>query len=128
MGVGLPALATHFWGEEKTGSAHDTRRWCIENTPTTPSPCRRITSNTWEFWVQLDFNFVCLFFAGSRADVFVFPATGPIIRAEVGEQIVITFKNKASRPYSITAHGVKASGAHIPNRPGETMEAAGRLF
>ncbi|XP_003978693.3 LOW QUALITY PROTEIN: hephaestin-like protein 1 [Takifugu rubripes] len=47
---------------------------------------------------------------------------GPIIRAEVGEQIVITFKNKASRPYSITAHGVKASGAHVPNRPGKIIE------
>lgn len=46
------------------------------------------------------------------------PSAGPIIRAEVGEQIVITFKNKASRPYSISAHGVKASGAHIPVRPG----------
>lgn len=44
---------------------------------------------------------------------------GPIIKAEVGEQIVITFKNKASRPYSITAHGIKASGAHIPVQPGE---------
>ncbi|XP_038564951.1 ferroxidase HEPHL1 [Micropterus salmoides] len=47
---------------------------------------------------------------------------GPIIKAEVGEQIVITFKNKASRPYSITAHGVKASGAHIPVKPGHIIE------
>ncbi|XP_068571995.1 ferroxidase HEPHL1 [Cebidichthys violaceus] len=47
---------------------------------------------------------------------------GPIIKAEVGEQIVITFKNKASRPYSISAHGVKASGAHIPVKPGHIIE------
>ncbi|XP_047462058.1 ferroxidase HEPHL1 [Mugil cephalus] len=47
---------------------------------------------------------------------------GPIIKAEVGEQIVITFKNKASRNYSITAHGVKASGSHIPLKPGFIME------
>lgn len=47
---------------------------------------------------------------------------GPIIKAEVGEQIEITFKNKASRPYSITAHGVKASGAHIPVSPGHILE------
>ncbi|XP_074467992.1 ferroxidase HEPHL1 isoform X2 [Sebastes fasciatus] len=47
---------------------------------------------------------------------------GPIIKAEVGEQIVITFKNKATRPYSISAHGVKASGAHIPVKPGHIME------
>ncbi|KAM9846219.1 ferroxidase HEPHL1 [Aulostomus maculatus] len=47
---------------------------------------------------------------------------GPIIRAEVGEQIVITFKNKASQPYSISAHGVKASGAHVPVQPGYMIE------
>nr|XP_020454110.1 hephaestin-like protein 1 isoform X2 [Monopterus albus] len=47
---------------------------------------------------------------------------GPIIKAEVGEQIVITFKNKASRPYSITAHGVRASGAHVPVSPGHILE------
>ncbi|XP_068600136.1 ferroxidase HEPHL1-like [Brachionichthys hirsutus] len=47
---------------------------------------------------------------------------GPIIKAEVGEQIVITFKNKASRPYSISAHGVKASGAHVPVKPGSIIE------
>ncbi|KAK5858516.1 hypothetical protein PBY51_002649 [Eleginops maclovinus] len=47
---------------------------------------------------------------------------GPIIKAEVGELIVITFKNKASRPYSISAHGVKASGAHIPVKPGNILE------
>uniref|UniRef100_A0A8C2XND3 ferroxidase n=1 Tax=Cyclopterus lumpus TaxID=8103 RepID=A0A8C2XND3_CYCLU len=47
---------------------------------------------------------------------------GPIIKAETGEQIVITFKNKASRPYSISPHGVKASGAHIPVKPGNIIE------
>uniref|UniRef100_A0A7N6BX88 ferroxidase n=1 Tax=Anabas testudineus TaxID=64144 RepID=A0A7N6BX88_ANATE len=47
---------------------------------------------------------------------------GPIIKAEVGEQILITFKNKASRPYSITAHGVRASGAHVPVKPGHILE------
>ncbi|CAG5873623.1 unnamed protein product [Menidia menidia] len=47
---------------------------------------------------------------------------GPIIKGEVGEQIVITFKNKASRPYSISPHGVKASGAHTPVAPGHIIE------
>lgn len=55
-----------------------------------------------------------------KTQVFFSPA-GPIIKAEVGEQIVITFKNKATRPYSISAHGVKASGAHIPVKPGENQ-------
>ncbi|XP_072263991.1 ceruloplasmin-like [Pyxicephalus adspersus] len=32
---------------------------------------------------------------------------GPLIVANVGEQIKIVFKNKASRPYSISAHGIK---------------------
>ncbi|KAM3869287.1 ferroxidase HEPHL1-like [Diretmus argenteus] len=47
---------------------------------------------------------------------------GPIIRAEVGEQILITFKNKASRPYSIHAHGVKAGGVRTPVQPGFMTE------
>ncbi|XP_056254111.1 ferroxidase HEPHL1 isoform X1 [Seriola aureovittata] len=47
---------------------------------------------------------------------------GPIIKAEVGEQIVITFKNKASRPYSISAHGVRASGSHVHVKPGHILE------
>ncbi|XP_024118878.1 ferroxidase HEPHL1 [Oryzias melastigma] len=46
---------------------------------------------------------------------------GPIIRGEVGEQILITFKNKASRPYSITAHGVRARGSHLPVSPGHIL-------
>ncbi|KAK1800490.1 hypothetical protein P4O66_005709, partial [Electrophorus voltai] len=33
---------------------------------------------------------------------------GPIIRAEVGDILQITFLNKASRPYSIQPHGVQA--------------------
>ena len=31
---------------------------------------------------------------------------GPIIRAEVGDTIKVTFRNNASRPYSMTSHGV----------------------
>lgn len=49
---------------------------------------------------------------------------GPIIKAEVGEQIVITFKNKANRTYSINAHGVTAGSAHIPAQPGQIIELA----
>ncbi|XP_034539614.1 ferroxidase HEPHL1 isoform X2 [Notolabrus celidotus] len=47
---------------------------------------------------------------------------GPIIKAEVGEQILIMFKNKASRPYSISAHGVQSSGTHVPVKPGFLVE------
>uniref|UniRef100_A0A087YJH5 ferroxidase n=1 Tax=Poecilia formosa TaxID=48698 RepID=A0A087YJH5_POEFO len=47
---------------------------------------------------------------------------GPIIHGEVGEQILIVFKNKASRPYSITPHGVKASGSHTAVQPGHIVE------
>ncbi|XP_040205015.1 ceruloplasmin isoform X1 [Rana temporaria] len=32
---------------------------------------------------------------------------GPLIQAKVGDEIKIIFKNKASRPYSINAHGIK---------------------
>lgn len=34
------------------------------------------------------------------------PLLGPIIIAQVGDVIKVTFKNKASHPYSIQAHGV----------------------
>ncbi|XP_051718057.1 ferroxidase HEPHL1-like isoform X1 [Ctenopharyngodon idella] len=37
---------------------------------------------------------------------------GPILRAEVGERIQVVFKNKASIPYSVHAHGVKTSEPH----------------
>ncbi|KAJ8280402.1 hypothetical protein GJAV_G00054140 [Gymnothorax javanicus] len=43
---------------------------------------------------------------------------GPIIRAEIGESILINFKNKASRPYNMHAHGVKRRGSPGPIQPG----------
>uniref|UniRef100_A0A8C7JNY9 ferroxidase n=1 Tax=Oncorhynchus kisutch TaxID=8019 RepID=A0A8C7JNY9_ONCKI len=45
---------------------------------------------------------------------------GPIIRVEVGEEVLITFKNRASRPYSIHAHGVVTTDTHTPVQPGKT--------
>ncbi|NP_001178922.2 ferroxidase HEPHL1 [Rattus norvegicus] len=49
---------------------------------------------------------------------------GPMIHAEVGDSILIIFKNKASRPYSITAQGVEDSDSgkflDVPvTKPGE---------
>ncbi|XP_039770951.1 ferroxidase HEPHL1 [Ornithorhynchus anatinus] len=49
---------------------------------------------------------------------------GPMIRAEVGDSVLIVFKNKAKRPYSIAAHGVEdmdgGKRLEVPNtRPGE---------
>ncbi|KAF7691727.1 ferroxidase HEPHL1-like [Silurus meridionalis] len=47
---------------------------------------------------------------------------GPILRVEVGEKVQVVFKNKAERPYSIHAHGVKASEQHLsPVSPGNVM-------
>lgn len=31
---------------------------------------------------------------------------GPVIKAEVGERIRVTFRNNASRPFSVQPHGV----------------------
>ncbi|XP_041120350.1 ceruloplasmin-like [Polyodon spathula] len=46
---------------------------------------------------------------------------GPIIHANVGDKVKIVFKNTASRPYSIHAHGVKTDSPNIHNtEPGET--------
>uniref|UniRef100_A0A663ENS5 ferroxidase n=1 Tax=Aquila chrysaetos chrysaetos TaxID=223781 RepID=A0A663ENS5_AQUCH len=35
---------------------------------------------------------------------------GPLLHAEVGDSVLIIFKNKASRPYSISAHGIEEVG------------------
>ncbi|KAJ0004534.1 hypothetical protein NQD34_010748 [Periophthalmus magnuspinnatus] len=47
---------------------------------------------------------------------------GPIIKAEVGEQIIVTFKNKATRPYSLTAQGIRSSGSHVHVQPGYVLQ------
>ncbi|KAM6985179.1 hephaestin [Aplochiton taeniatus] len=47
---------------------------------------------------------------------------GPLIRVEVGEQILITFRNKASRPYSMWPHGVVSSDTHTHVKPGYMTE------
>ncbi|KAI7800963.1 hephaestin-like protein 1a [Triplophysa rosa] len=47
---------------------------------------------------------------------------GPILRAEVGEKIQVVFKNKANKPYSLHAHGVKTSEAHKHHvQPGDVI-------
>lgn len=43
---------------------------------------------------------------------------GPIIRAEVGQVLLITFMNKASHSYSIQAHGVRTSSKPEAVMPG----------
>ncbi|PKU34260.1 hephaestin-like protein 1 [Limosa lapponica baueri] len=35
---------------------------------------------------------------------------GPLLHAEIGDSVLIVFKNKASRPYSISAHGIEEVG------------------
>ncbi|NWT65337.1 HPHL1 protein, partial [Prunella himalayana] len=39
-----------------------------------------------------------------------FIGTRPLLHAEVGDSVLIVFKNKASRPYSISAHGIEEAG------------------
>ncbi|NXI20465.1 HPHL1 protein, partial [Irena cyanogastra] len=34
-------------------------------------------------------------------------SAGPLLHAEVGDSVLIVFKNKASRPYSVSAHGIE---------------------
>lgn len=47
--------------------------------------------------------------------------SGPLLRGEVGDILTVVFKNKASRPYSIHAHGVLESSTGWPQaaEPGE---------
>ncbi|NXF50177.1 HPHL1 protein, partial [Oceanites oceanicus] len=44
------------------------------------------------------------------ASIFCFHL-GPLLHAEVGDSVLIVFKNKASRPYSISAHGIEEVAA-----------------
>ncbi|XP_047443228.1 ceruloplasmin [Mugil cephalus] len=46
---------------------------------------------------------------------------GPMIHADVGDKVNIVFKNMASRPYSIHAHGVKTETPEVhKTEPGQT--------
>ncbi|KAJ8347828.1 hypothetical protein SKAU_G00264170 [Synaphobranchus kaupii] len=48
---------------------------------------------------------------------------GPIIRAEVGEQVLVNFKNMATLPFSMHAHGVKTpAGQLMAVQPGGTKQ------
>uniref|UniRef100_A0A673KH19 ferroxidase n=1 Tax=Sinocyclocheilus rhinocerous TaxID=307959 RepID=A0A673KH19_9TELE len=47
---------------------------------------------------------------------------GPIIQAEVGQVLLITFMNKASHPYSIQAHGVRTSSKPEAVMPGNMTQ------
>lgn len=46
---------------------------------------------------------------------------GPLIKGEVGDILTVVFKNNASRPYSVHAHGVLESttGWPLAAEPGE---------
>lgn len=46
---------------------------------------------------------------------------GPLLIARTHEKVKIVFKNMASRPYSIYAHGVKTDGPVVQTEPGQTQ-------
>ncbi|XP_068956504.1 hephaestin isoform X2 [Petaurus breviceps papuanus] len=48
---------------------------------------------------------------------------GPLIRGEIGDILTVVFKNNASRPYSLHAHGVleQGMGSVQPAEPGEVI-------
>lgn len=51
--------------------------------------------------------------------IFLSLHSGPQIHADVGDKVKIVFKNMATRPYSIHAHGVKTeSSTVVPTLPG----------
>lgn len=57
--------------------------------------------------------------------MYTFP--GPVIKAEVGERIRVTFQNKASRPFSIQAHGVSYSRSQAGTRYGSAPTGEPRV-
>ncbi|XP_078520192.1 coagulation factor VIII [Lissotriton helveticus] len=80
----------------------------------------------------------------SQSKVSETPGTGllgPVLRAEVGDQFKIVFKNRASRPYNIYPHGLASVGAfnpkaaskahtdvkHLPIHPEETFSYSWRV-
>lgn len=66
------------------------------------------------------FSFLFILFLVTHFPHWCFP--GPVIRAEVGDTILVTFANKADKVYSILPHGVfydKASDA-APNIDGKS--------
>lgn len=54
---------------------------------------------------------------------------GPLLHAEVGDSVLIVFKNKASRPYSVSAHGVEEVGCEEqPETPITLPGKAAHIF
>lgn len=51
---------------------------------------------------------------------------GPLLRGEVGDILTVVFKNNASRPYSVHAHGVveSSTGWPLAADPGELKHLA----
>uniref|UniRef100_A0A8B9FCP7 Ceruloplasmin n=1 Tax=Amazona collaria TaxID=241587 RepID=A0A8B9FCP7_9PSIT len=53
---------------------------------------------------------------------------GPLLMSNIGDKIIIVFKNLASRPYSIHAHGVKTDSSVVAvTNPGETKRYAWKI-
>lgn len=51
------------------------------------------------------------------------PHAGPMIHASVGDKVKVVFKNMASRPYSIHAHGVKTETPDVYHtKPGKERQ------
>lgn len=57
---------------------------------------------------------------------------GPMILANVGDKVTMVFKNMASRPYSIHAHGVKTNNPEVhltqPGKDRQTIRLCFILF
>lgn len=53
---------------------------------------------------------------------------GPLLHAEVGDSVLVVFKNKASRPYSITAHGIEEVGCEEQPETPITLPGKAALF
>lgn len=57
--------------------------------------------------------------------MYTFP--GPVIKAEVGERIRVTFRNNASRPFSIQPHGVSYRRSEAGARYGTAPRGEPRM-
>ncbi|KAF6717197.1 Hephaestin-like protein 1 [Oryzias melastigma] len=109
---------------QKTGGRIGSRykKVVTENTLMTPSEFRRnsnLTNNIWALWVRLlHLNVVIIknsLKLGTCSPFHTRPHNQRGSRRADSHHL----KNKASRPYSITAHGVRARGSHLPVSPGK---------
>lgn len=104
VGSSISSRASEF----KNGASHDFQS-CNPFTG-------QILNSRWLLCISLSLmSLMPLFHYSTNEKVFLLlHLLGPLIRGEVGDILTVVFKNNASRPYSVHAHGVLESSTGWP--------------